>query len=73
MLFRPNPDETTGPRRISVKRRNCPDVNGNYEPNNFRWATAFEQAHNKRPAMGRAYDDDGENFAHDDDDDEAAT
>jgi hypothetical protein len=58
------------PRGKSQDRIN---VNGNYEPNNFRWATAFEQAHNKRPAMGRAYDDDGENFAHDDDDDEAAT
>jgi hypothetical protein len=48
MLFRPNPDETTGPRRISVKRRNCPDVNGNYEPSNCRSAYAFEQTRNKR-------------------------
>jgi hypothetical protein len=45
------------------------DPNGNYEPGNVRWATALEQARNKRHHRNtyRDPDDDGENYAHDDD------
>lgn len=32
------------------------DVNGNYEPNNVRWATRDEQARNKRPFTIKARD-----------------
>jgi hypothetical protein len=48
------------------------DVNGNYEPGNCRWASIFEQSRNKRPfsflkTWRASSDDDGENYAHDDD------
>ncbi len=42
------------PEGKTLDRRN---VNGNYEPDNCRWATDAEQAQNKRPHPVRQHDD----------------
>jgi hypothetical protein len=54
------------PPGMSLDRVN---VDRGYEKGNIRWATALEQARNKRPyrKTSRPYDDDGENGVYDDD------
>lgn len=37
-----------GARPAGMSLDRFPDMNGNYEPGNVRWATAAEQAHNRR-------------------------
>jgi hypothetical protein len=47
-------DETLGPRR-SGRSLDRIDVDGNYEPDNLRWATAVEQNRNRRNSLCRCY------------------
>lgn len=47
--------EDMGPRPSSNHSIDRINVNGNYEPENCRWATAIEQRHNQRPKKNEIF------------------